>query len=419
MAKSKKELRLGNLLERRDTLGKMTEEMISAVEFSDSKVATEEQRETLSRMREDINGVDVEIEELAGDIEKDREASLNSARVRNLLARGADGVEDLGEDGIVYRDFYAYARDVVLTRSSRGFATIAGQFDRAEIDSAKERISLLERTSYGGAANTLTANLGGLNPPQHIAQIFQVINKSRPLVDSATRTTLERGTLTYPKVTTRPVVAVQASEKTKAGDTGMVVDLEQAQASTYLGGGDLSWQQLNWSTPDALQLWFNLAAADYALQTEVDAGNVVSDAGFAHILSSPFGATGSYADFLTAIGAGASAVYANSGRQADTIYLSEDRFWYMFGLTSAAFAQFATVGENGIGPLKIVRTRGMDSGEIVVGDSSALLVAETAGAPVELRAVEPAIGGLEVGIIGAFEAVVVDAGSFCLLTTAS
>ena len=55
-------------------------------------------------------------------------------------------------------------------------------------------------------------------------------------------------------------------------------------------------------------------------------------------------------------------------------------------------------------------SRGLDTATVLVGDSSALLVAETAGAPVELRVVEPAIGGVEVGIIGAFEAVVVDDG---------
>jgi hypothetical protein len=61
----------------------------------------------------------------------------------------------------------------------------------------------------------------------------------------------------------------------------------------------------------------------------------------------------------------------------------------------------------------------MDSGVIVVGDRDGLLVAETAGAPVELRVVEPAIGGVEVGLIGAFEAVVVDDGAFAMITTAS
>ena len=48
----------------------------------------------------------------------------------------------------------------------------------------------------------------------------------------------------------------------------------------------------------------------------------------------------------------------------------------------------------------------------VVGDSSAIIVAETAGAPVELRMVEPSIGGLEVGIIGAFAADLIEATAF-------
>jgi hypothetical protein len=220
-------------------------------------------------------------------------------------------------------------------------------------------------------------------------------------------------------VSQRPVVAVQTTEKTEAGNQGMVVDMETTTASTYLGGGDLSWQALNWSTPDALQLWFDLAAADYALKTEADASQAMQHSAFTYNISTLLGSTFTFAEFLTAVAAGASDVFANSGRKADTLYTSVDRYWYVFGLTSAAFAQFATVSDAGIGPLKIVASRGMDSGVMAVGDSSALLVAETAGAPVELRVVEPAIGGVEVGIIGAFEAVVVDPGAFAMITTAS
>jgi hypothetical protein len=64
-------------------------------------------------------------------------------------------------------------------------------------------------------------------------------------------------------------------------------------------------------------------------------------------------------------------------------------------------------------------SRGLNAGEIIVGDSAGLLVAETPGAPVELRVVEPSIGGYEVGIIGAFEAVVTDNGAFATVSTAS
>jgi HK97 family phage major capsid protein len=409
------ELRLQSLLDERETTQKLHEELISRIQEMDDKLPDSTQKEQLKMYRERNDALDAEITELSEVMESDRRAIAASAAIRRALAGSMEGV-DVDDDGIVYRSMAAYARDVILTRESQVCSKIASQFgDKSAIQSARERLQLIKRTP----ADTLSSNVGGLQPPQHIAQILQVIDDSRPLVDSARRTTLERGTLTYPLVSQRPVVAVQMTEKTEAGNQGMVVDMETTTASTYLGGGDLSWQALNWSTPDALQLWFDLAAADYALKTEADASQAMQHSAFTYNISTLLGSTFTFAEFLTAVAAGASDVFANSGRKADTLYTSVDRYWYVFGLTSAAFAQFATVSDAGIGPLKIVASRGMDSGVMAVGDSSALLVAETAGAPVELRVVEPAIGGVEVGIIGAFEAVVVDPGAFAMITTAS
>jgi hypothetical protein len=128
---------------------------------------------------------------------------------------------------------------------------------------------------------------------------------------------------------------------------------------------------------------------------------------------------------MTAIGAGLAEVYANSGDVADTLYMSVDRAAYVLGLTSNTPAVFAdgnlsfAEASGRIAGLNIVISRGLDSGVIAVGVARKLIVAETAGAPVELRVVEPAIGGVEVGIIGAFEAVVAEDEAFSLLTTAS
>jgi hypothetical protein len=328
---------------------------------------------------------------------------------------GAVGAENDG-DGIVYKSMAAYARDFILTRNSTICSQIAAQYgDKPALEAAKTRLDLIKRTP----ANTLTSDIAGLNPPQHIAQIFQVIDTSRPLVASAQRSNLERGTLTYPQVDATPVVAVQGTQKTEAGNTGMDISMVTTTASTYLGGGDLSWQAINWSTPDALDLWFRFAAAHYALSTEQDAAQAVQHSGFSNNISSTISGTPTFAQFMTAVGAGYADVFANSGRLANTIYMAPDRYGYLLGLTSDAFTQFTSVSAQGIGPLNVVVSRGMDSGVVVVGDSAGLLVAETAGAPVELRVVEPAIGGVEVGIIGAFEAVVVDDGSFAMITTAS
>jgi hypothetical protein len=58
-------------------------------------------------------------------------------------------------------------------------------------------------------------------------------------------------------------------------------------------------------------------------------------------------------------------------------------------------------GTSGIG-LQIVSSRTRPGPTAIVGDSQALLCAETPDAPIQLRAAEPAIGGVEVGVIGGF-----------------
>src|SRR6185295_4298171 len=114
----------------------------------------------------------------------------------------------------------------------------------------------------------------------------------------------------------------------------MDISMQTATASVYLGGGDLSWQAINWSTPNALDLWFNLAGADYALKTEQDAGAVLINDAFPNAISGVLDATPSFAEFMTAVGDGYAEVFANSGRIADTVYLAPDRFGYLLGMTS-------------------------------------------------------------------------------------
>ncbi len=420
MSTTQSELRLASLLDEREQVQKLHETVIQAVDQSDGKMPSESQSEQIKMYREKAVALDTEIEQLSEDVERNRKSIEASKAIRRALAGNTDGV-DVDGDGIVYRSMAAFARDVIVTRESATCSKIAAQFgDKGAVQAARERLNLVKRVD-----NTLSSDVGGLQPTQHIAQIFQVIDASRPLVASATRATLERGRLSFPKITQRPVVDVQASEKTEAGNQTMKVDMEEAVASTYLGGGDLSWQAINWSTPDALDLWFRLAAADYALKTEQDAGEVLQTAGFQNIITTPLDGTDTYADWVNAIVAGAGDVYTNSGRIADTLYVAPDQFYAFAGLQTSAPAAFVNGGVRLGGQggdfagLNLVVSRGLDAGVALVGDSQALIVAETAGAPVELRVVEPAIGGIEVGIIGAFEAVVVEDEAFALLTTAS
>jgi len=413
------ELRLQSRIDRAEVVRAKWDSLIA--ERGDDNLSDTDKKQ-ITLYREEVAELEQEAEQLAADVEAAKVAEENARKIRRAQLDQLGDVDVDGE-GVVYRSMSQYARDVILTRESRICSQIAQQFgDKNAIEAARNRLDLLKRVP----ANTLSSNVAGLIPQQHISQIFQVIDSSRPIVASAQRTTLERGVLSYPVVATRPVVAVQASEKTEAGNTGMVINMATSTASTYLGGGDLSWQAINWSTPDALEMWFRLAAADYALKTEQDAAQALQHSAFTYNISSTLAALTDFSDVLTAIAAGAGDVYTNSGRMADTVYMAPNAFYSLAGIAGTEAANFVNSGTltlrtqgGALAGLNVVVSRGMDTGVIVVGDSDGLLVAETAGAPVELRVVEPAIGGVEVGIIGAFEAVVVDAGAFAMITTAS
>jgi hypothetical protein len=211
----------------------------------------------------------------------------------------------------------------------------------------------------------------------------------------------------------------------------MNVDLDTMTASTYIGGGNLSWQAINWSTPDALQLWFDLAAESYARQTEEVTCDVLEDTAAIGTLGTAAGRLGtagteSFAQWRAAILGGLSSVYSTTGgrHHTDTLYLSAARFFQLAGLGTDQTLQISAVGNLDIGTmrgtyagLRVVGSYGFDQDVAIIGDADALLTGETAGAPVQMRVVEPSIGGMEVGVIGAFAATVFDAQRFLHLST--
>ena len=181
---------------------------------------TDAQKTEAVALRERAVELDTEIDELEASVSADKAADERARAVRRAMAGRVDGV-DADDDGVVYRTMAAYARDVILTGQGREVSKIAANVPKPDREAAAQRLELAMRSP----ANTLTSDVAGLLPPQHIAQIFQVIDTSRPIVQSAQRAALERGVLTYPQVDASPVVAVQGSEKTEAGNTGMDISM--------------------------------------------------------------------------------------------------------------------------------------------------------------------------------------------------
>lgn len=336
---------------------------------------------------------------------------LESVRLRHNVAaselvaepRTSTSTAVASAEEIVYRSYAQYARDELIRRFD-GVAQAVGPNARAQ---AVER---LDRA----VAHTLTTDVAGLIVPQHLGQIIELIDKSRPIVESSRRVGLTSGKLQYPSLTQRPQVGKQTAEKTEAPSRKMTVVMLDVIADTYVGAGNLSWQAINWSTPDALSLWFDLAAEQYAQQTEAATGTVLAATTATTEL-----ATNDLAGWMAAIVSGAGTIYGATRRSPDTLWLAPDVGFPLMGFVSTAAPVFLPGGSLSISARKgslagvsIIISGGLPAGTSVLGVSGSLLTAETPGAPVELRAVEPAIGGMEVGIIGAFVAKATEAAAF-------
>jgi len=405
------ETRSKRLIDERVAITQKRESLITEANGRDDGQLTENENDLVTQYRERTDAIDNELEELTRDMEREAASREASKKVRTHLSGQAAGVDQTGEE-VLYRSFGSYARDRMIRDIEQIRAKVEIELGPDAVLQAKERL-------MRAPANTVSADVGGLLPPTHIQQIMDVIDASRPVVASANSVPLTTGNLTWPKITSRPRVRRQGAEKTETSSVRMGVTMESASANTYLGAGNLSWQTINWSTPAALELFFRLCAEAYALATESEACHVLALAA-SSISPTLAGTTAdTFEDWIAAILAGIEEVIEDTNATPDTLYLSRDMFFLAAGVTSDTRQMLITPGQlnlkglsGQVAGLNVVTSRGFEAGTAIVGDSQALLVGETAGAPVQLQVVEPSIGGVEAGVIGAFKAISFDDGRF-------
>lgn len=401
-------------------------EDLLAVAEEEARSQNDFEKELATKYREQIKDFEDEIELLAVDIERED----GSRDVNALLRRDEGAVErrwatPRSDGPIVYRDYTEYIRDWAVTNIPEVAHQIAGGAGDISVVrmEAQER---LERTLQ----NTTSSGVAGLIIPTHMTQIMDIISTSRPVVESGASIPLDRGSLTYPKVDTRPTVVEQTSEKTEGGTIAPAISQQTLSAKTYLGAGNISWQAANWSNPDTISVWFRLAAEAYARQTENRACDVIEDAAIGTVgtASGRLGTVGteSFGAWRSAVAAGIGNVIAASGGRVvpDTLYVSYNRFVQLATLGTDQVLQMSPVGSADFGSLqgtfmglRVVGSYGFDQDAAIVGLSRHLFVGENPGSPVEMRVIEPRIGGYEIGVIGAFNAAVFDTSSFQHLGT--
>lgn len=240
---------------------------------------------------------------------------------------------------------------------------------RAWVKHDPTAVEAIERAT----AHQKTTDNPGLIPRPILGPVVNLIDASRPFVNSCSRRGLPQGKFDRPYVSQHVAVAKQAVEKDLTASQVMKVDLLPVAADTFAGHLNISRQDIKWTSPGILQIVFDDFAAIYAQQTDASAAAAFL-ASIAASPSAPAG-DGSAADFSQAVFAAVAATLGSGAGFPDTLYLSPDVWGSIGGMTlmpggGAAFPSMSVTGAGG-GPmgLQTVVDWNFPDGTAVIGPS--------------------------------------------------
>ena len=128
--------------------------------------------------------------------------------------------------------------------------------------------------------DVITTDNPGVVPPAYLTELIGVIDNSRPFLATTRRLpTPDSGmSLVVPVINQRPTAAVQSAEKQELDSTKTLIGTSTFDALTIGGAGDLSIQIIKRSSPSFLNLWVELLAEAYAIESESQALRALFDA---------------------------------------------------------------------------------------------------------------------------------------------
>lgn len=123
---------------------------------------------------------------------------------------------------------------------------------------------------YRTVQDFITTDNAGIVPDAYSDRMIGVIDPSRPFMATTERIpTPDSGmSLVVPKITQRPTVGEQTTQKTELSSQKSIITTESFAVHTYGGVGDISIQLLKRSDPSFLELYLRLLAEAYAIETE-------------------------------------------------------------------------------------------------------------------------------------------------------
>jgi hypothetical protein len=218
-------------------------------------------------------------------------------------------------------------------------------------------------------------------------------------------------------VTQHTQVGKQVGEKTELASRKMLITKTPLGAATFGGYVNVSKQDINRTSPAILDMVINDLAEQYGIETEDEAGTVLTAAATAGPVIPTGPATG--AAVATAIWGAAGQVFAATKGQGRVIVAVSPDMLGMIGpifppinptnAFSAGFQPF-TLDPSGvqgsIAGLTVIMSAGLQPGTILVYSTAAARAFEYKYG--NLQVVEPSVWGVQVGYAGDFDIVVIE-----------
>lgn len=290
---------------------------------------------------------------------------------------------------------------------------------------AGQRMEIFNRA----AAHQKTTDNAGVVPDPIVGGVVNFIDAARPMVTAIGPEPLTSGTFYRPRVTQHTVVDVQgtagaaADEKAELDSQKMVIGRLTATAKTYGGYVNVSRQNIDFSSPQIMDIIIDDLAAMYAAKTEAAVGIELTASTTTAV---GYGASPTAVTVAGAIWAAAGTAYGVTKGQGRVILaIAPDRlavFGPLFAPINPSDAQstgFLASGFNTgvmgqISGIPVVVSSGLTSGQAFVFSTAAIEVYEQRVGT--LQATEPSVLGVQVAYAGYFTALTIDDDAIIELT---
>jgi len=272
---------------------------------------------------------------------------------------------------------------------------------------------------YRAAAHQKTSDNLGIVPDPVVGEVINFIDAARPLVTTLGPRPLTQATWHRPRVTQHTVVGTQgaagaaADEKSELDSQKMIIDRLTANAVTYGGYVNVSRQNIDFSTPSALDIVVNDLAAQYAIETEAATGAMLASTATTAVNYDMTPSTGTIGDAIAGAiwSAAATAYTAVKGQGRLVLAFAPDRL-AAFGPLFAPYNPQNQQGQGfnassfGQGPMGTiagvtgVMSAGLATGQAFLFSTASVEVYEQRVGT--LQAVEPSVAGVQVAYLGYF-----------------